>query len=58
MQSNQKKIFTPEEWQKKLDNVQVQKPDLNRLVMNYLVTEVNEIGTILSTNPNLCVVST
>ena len=33
------KSVSREEWERKLDDVQVQKKDMNRLVMNYLVTE-------------------
>ncbi|VFQ58911.1 unnamed protein product [Cuscuta campestris] len=34
-----KKIMTREEWEKKLNNVKIRKEDMNRLVMNFLVTE-------------------
>lgn len=34
-----KKIMTREEWEKKLNNVRIRKEDMNRLVMNFLVTE-------------------
>ncbi|CAH9093588.1 unnamed protein product [Cuscuta epithymum] len=34
-----KKIITREEWEKKLNNVRIRKEDMNKLVMNFLVTE-------------------
>mmetsp|Transcript_23543 Transcript_23543/g.38683 ORF Transcript_23543/g.38683 Transcript_23543/m.38683 type:complete len:226 (-) Transcript_23543:207-884(-) len=34
-----KKIISKEEWEKKLSDVKINKSDLNRLVMNYLVIE-------------------
>jgi len=34
-----KKVITREEWEKKLDNVKIRKEDMNKLVMNFLVTE-------------------
>eukprot|EP00899_Mesostigma_viride_P027986 jgi/Mesvir1/8372/Mv12622-RA.1 len=38
-EASTKKVISREEWEKKLDAVQVRKEDMNRLVMNYLVTE-------------------
>lgn len=34
--------ITREEWMEKLNNVHIQRADMNRLIMNYLVT-----GTVL-----------
>ncbi|KAF5943754.1 hypothetical protein HYC85_017831 [Camellia sinensis] len=34
-----KKVITKEEWEKKLNDVQLRKEDMNKLVMNFLVTE-------------------
>lgn len=34
-----KKVITREEWEKKLSSVNVRKEDMNKLVMNFLVTE-------------------
>ncbi|KAL8460395.1 hypothetical protein ACS0TY_032072 [Phlomoides rotata] len=34
-----KKIITREEWENRLNSVKVRKEDMNKLVMNYLVTE-------------------
>ncbi|KAL3522224.1 hypothetical protein ACH5RR_015058 [Cinchona calisaya] len=34
-----KKIITKEEWEKKLNDVKIRKEDMNKLVMNFLVTE-------------------
>ncbi|XP_022036005.1 protein GID8 homolog isoform X1 [Helianthus annuus] len=34
-----KKVITREEWEKKLNDVKIQKEDMNKLVMNFLVTE-------------------
>lgn len=38
-QSSSKKVITKEEWEKKLSEVKIRKEDMNRLVMNFLVTE-------------------
>jgi len=38
-QPTQKKIISREEWEKKLARVHVKKSDMNKLVMNFLVTE-------------------
>lgn len=35
----EKKLVTKEEWEKKLQNVKIRKEDMNKLVMNFLVTE-------------------
>ncbi|OVA13196.1 LisH dimerization motif [Macleaya cordata] len=37
--SASKKVITREEWEKKLNDVKIMKDDMNKLVMNYLVTE-------------------
>ncbi|CAN6453454.1 unnamed protein product [Victoria cruziana] len=37
--SSSKKVFTREEWEKKLNDVKIRKEDMNKLVMNFLVTE-------------------
>jgi len=34
-----KKLITREEWEKKLSDVKIRKEDMNKLVMNFLVTE-------------------
>ncbi|XP_074269923.1 protein GID8 homolog isoform X2 [Silene latifolia] len=34
-----KKVITKEEWEKKLSDVKIRKEDMNKLVMNFLVTE-------------------
>ncbi|KAK1309094.1 hypothetical protein QJS10_CPA09g01441 [Acorus calamus] len=34
-----KKVITREEWEKKLNDVKIRKDDMNKLVMNFLVTE-------------------
>ncbi|KAK9056323.1 hypothetical protein SSX86_027413 [Deinandra increscens subsp. villosa] len=34
-----KKVITREEWEKKLNDVKIQNEDMNKLVMNFLVTE-------------------
>ncbi|KAG6694560.1 hypothetical protein I3842_09G053700 [Carya illinoinensis] len=34
-----KKVITKEEWEKKLNDVKIRKEDVNKLVMNFLVTE-------------------
>eukprot|EP00871_Galdieria_phlegrea_P003278 jgi/Galph1/3951/GphlegSOOS_G2626.1 len=39
MQQTNKKVFSKEEWEKRLAEVQVDRRDLNLLVMNYLVIE-------------------
>jgi hypothetical protein len=41
MQSNTKKTIPEEEWRRKLEEVEIRKSDLNRLVMDFLVTEVS-----------------
>lgn len=38
-QSSSKKLITKEEWEKKLSEVKIRKEDMNKLVMNFLVTE-------------------
>ncbi|KAG0503704.1 hypothetical protein HPP92_003776, partial [Vanilla planifolia] len=37
--STSKKVITKEEWEKKLKDVKIRKEDMNKLVMNFLVTE-------------------
>ncbi|KAJ8761478.1 hypothetical protein K2173_001611 [Erythroxylum novogranatense] len=34
-----KKVFTREEWEKKLNDIKIRKEDMNKLVMNFFVTE-------------------
>lgn len=34
-----KKVITREEWEKKFNDVKIRKEDMNKLVMNFLVTE-------------------
>lgn len=38
-QATSKKVITKEEWEKKLNDVKIRKEDVNKLVMNFLVTE-------------------
>ena len=40
LQSPDKRKITSDEWERKLTSVRVRKDDMNRLVMNFLVTEV------------------
>lgn len=39
LQATSKKVITRVEWEKKLNDVKVRKDDMNKLVMNFLVTE-------------------
>lgn len=39
VQATSKKVITKEEWEKKLNDVKIRKEDMNKLVMNFLVTE-------------------
>lgn len=39
LQATSKKLITRVDWEKKLNNVKVRKEDMNKLVMNFLVTE-------------------
>lgn len=39
LQAMSKKVITREEWEKKLNDVKIRKEDMNKLVMNFLVTE-------------------
>ena len=39
LQSSSKKVIGREEWEKRLSDVKIRKEDMNKLVMNYLVTE-------------------
>lgn len=39
VQAMSKKVITREEWEKKLNDVKIRKEDMNKLVMNFLVTE-------------------
>lgn len=39
LQATSKKVITRVDWEKKLNNVKVRKEDMNKLVMNFLVTE-------------------
>lgn len=34
-----KKLITKDEWEKKLAHIKVRKEDMNKLIMNYFVTE-------------------
>jgi hypothetical protein len=43
VQSNNKKRISAEEWQRRLRDVRIRKEDMNRVVMNFLVTEVREV---------------
>lgn len=36
--------ITKEEWMDKLNNVHIQRADMNRLIMNYLVTGEIDVG--------------
>lgn len=38
-QAQSKRVITREEWEKKLNDVKIRKEDMNKLVMNFLVTE-------------------
>jgi hypothetical protein len=37
--ASSKKVVTRDEWERKLRDVKIRKEDMNRLVMNFLVTE-------------------
>ncbi|KAL1099608.1 hypothetical protein V6Z11_D05G174100 [Gossypium hirsutum] len=39
--ASSKKLISREEWEKRLNNVKIRKEDMNKLVMNFLVTEGN-----------------
>lgn len=39
LQASSKKVITREEWEKRLKSVKIRKEDMNKLVMNFLVTE-------------------
>lgn len=39
MKAASKKLITREEWEKKLSDVKIRKEDMNKLVMNFLITE-------------------
>ncbi|PPR97926.1 hypothetical protein GOBAR_AA22743 [Gossypium barbadense] len=39
MSASSKKLISREEWEKRLNNVKIRKEDMNKLVMNFLVTE-------------------
>ncbi|MBA0695379.1 hypothetical protein Goari_002007, partial [Gossypium aridum] len=39
MEATSKKVITREEWEKRLNDVKIRKEDMNKLVMNFLVTE-------------------
>lgn len=39
LQATPKKVITRADWEKKLNDVRVKKEDMNKLVMNFLVTE-------------------
>lgn len=40
--------ITKEEWMEKLNNVHIQRADMNRLIMNYLVTGETSTFTLFS----------
>lgn len=42
--SDKRKIQLPE-WKRKLDAVKIRKEDMNKLIMNFLVTEVRPVRT-------------
>jgi hypothetical protein len=46
MQSAAKKTITPEQWNSKLAEVNIAKEDMNKLVMNFLVTEVRQAAAL------------
>ncbi|XP_010041270.1 protein GID8 homolog isoform X2 [Eucalyptus grandis] len=39
MRGSSKKVITKEDWEKRLNDVKIRKEDMNKLVMNFLVTE-------------------
>lgn len=52
--------ITREEWMEKLNNVHVQRADMNRLIMNYLVTGTKDLFFLLfivlkSLYPHSCI---
>ena len=46
VQSASKKVIGVEEWEKKLASVKISKEDMNKLVMNFLITEVGREGSV------------
>lgn len=42
--SDKRKVQLPE-WKRKLDAVKIRKEDMNKLIMNFLVTEVRPVRT-------------
>lgn len=42
--------ITKEEWMEKLNNVHIQRADMNRLIMNYLVTGEASPAALISVN--------
>jgi hypothetical protein len=44
--TSSKKTITSEAWESKLAQVKVSKEDMNRLVMNFLVTEVGSSRSV------------
>lgn len=50
MQSSTKRTISVDQWQAKLAQVKVPKEDMNRLIMNFLVTEVRCLQTPLADN--------
>lgn len=48
-----KKTYTREQWESKLSDASIQKEDLNKLVMNFLVTEVRHALCLVSCQPAL-----
>lgn len=53
-QSNTKKTVSGEEWARKLAAVRVKKEDMNRLIMNFLVTEVGALRLAAASGRSPC----
>ena len=53
LQSGSRRI-SPEEWQHKLRDVNIRKEDMNRVVMNFLVTEVRPAAAAAALLPAAC----
>lgn len=43
-------VITSAEWERKLDEVKLRKDDMNRLIMNFLVTEVKLLKLFIMPN--------
>jgi hypothetical protein len=48
-----KAVITSGEWDEKLDEVKLRKDDMNRLIMNFLVTEVSSAINLKTYQINL-----